>query len=229
MKADYLNGTRFAVYQPENMYHFNSDTELLGRFMKVKKNDRFLDIGCNTAALILYAAEQGCHDLHGIDLFDEVIEQAKKNLAYNGIEAEVIRCPLQEFTAEPFDAIACNPPYFNTKEENLKSSSELIRAARHEEYLTLDELFSCVQRLLKDNGRFYLVHRASRLNEILDTAKAHHLQAVRMRIAYGSKNSRARSVLIEFTPGSGRDLSIERPVFLDCRETFGDEGKEQEE
>ena len=222
MKADYLNGTNFRIYQPEDMYHFNSDTELLGRFMKVKKHDRFLDIGCNTAALILYAAAQGCEDLHGIDLFGEVIEQAEKNLAYNGIEADVIKCPLQEYTSEPFDVIACNPPYFNTKDERLKSSSEMIKAARHEEYLTLNDLFSSVQRLLKDNGRFYLVHRASRLNEILDTAKAHHLQAVRMRIAYGSQTSHARSVLIEFVKGCGRELLIDRPVFLDRRETFGE-------
>ena len=78
MKADYLNGTEYTLEQPEEMYHFNSDTELLGRFMRLRRSDRVLDIGCNTGALLLYAAHQKAQDLTGIDLFDSVLRQAEK-------------------------------------------------------------------------------------------------------------------------------------------------------
>ena len=39
MKLDYLKGTNYTLYQPEDMYHFNADTELLGRFMDVHRKD----------------------------------------------------------------------------------------------------------------------------------------------------------------------------------------------
>ena len=42
MKLDYLNGTNYTLYQPEDMYHFNADTELLGRFMDVHRKDSVL-------------------------------------------------------------------------------------------------------------------------------------------------------------------------------------------
>lgn len=227
MKADYLNGTEYTLQQPEEMYHFNSDTELLGRFMRLKKSDRVLDVGCNTGALLLYAAHQKAEDLTGIDLFESVLQQAAKNLQSAGVKAKLEQCRIQDYTADPFDVIVCNPPYFKTEDERLKSSSEFIRAARHEEYLKPEELFSAAGRLLKRNGRLYLVHRASRLNELMSKAEDNGLQAVRMRIAYGSRNSRARSVLLEMRFASGRELLIEKPVFLDERETFADEGEEK--
>ncbi len=228
MKADYLNGTDYTLIQLPEMYHFNSDTELLGRFMRLKKSDRLLDIGCGSGALLLYAAHQKTADLTGIDLFEEVLKQAEENLQRNGVTAELTCCRLQDYRSGRFDAIVCNPPYFRTGEDRLKNSSEMIRAARHEEYLTPSELFAGVRRLLKDNGRFFLVHRASRLKELLQESERNGLQAVRMRIAYGSRQGRARSVLIEFRHGSGRELLIERPVFLDQRETFADEGEKTE-
>ena len=88
-------------------------------------------------------------------------------------------------------------------------------------------LFSAAGRLLKRNGRLYLVHRASRLNELILKAGNHGLQAVRMRIAYGSKTGHARSVLLEMRFAANRELLIEKPVFLDERDTFADEGEEK--
>ena len=49
-----------------------------------------------------------------------------------------------------------------------------------------------------------------------------------MRIAYGSKTGHARSVLLEMRFAENRELQIEKPVFLDERDTFADEGEEKE-
>ena len=52
MKRDYLGGTGYTLEQKKEMYHFNSDTELLGKFVQVKKTDSVLDIGCASGALL---------------------------------------------------------------------------------------------------------------------------------------------------------------------------------
>ena len=67
--------------------------------------------------------------LTGIDLFENVIENAKENFIRNEVNADLYVCPLQEFMHAPFDLIVCNPPYFNTKNDALKNENERIKAA----------------------------------------------------------------------------------------------------
>ena len=113
MKTDYLPGTEFTLVQQDDMYHFNSDTVLLGRFMKAKQKDSVLDIGCASGALLLYASLHHPRQITGIDLFDEVLEQARENLERNHVRAGLVCTRVQDYRpAEQFDVIVCNPPYF---------------------------------------------------------------------------------------------------------------------
>ena len=221
MKLDYLNGTPYSIEQPKQMYHFNSDTELLGRFMRLKAADCVLDIGCNTGALLCYAAIQHPASLFGIDLLDDVIDQAKKNLALNQIKAELTVCPVQKYQPEHlFSVIVCNPPYFPTENEDLKNDNPYRSAARHESYLNLSDLFRAVSRLIEIDGAFYLVHRADRLEEILQTAAHFELVPVRMRKTYKKKEGSASGVLICFMKGHHGEMVLDPPVYLDDRSTF---------
>ncbi len=224
MKLDYLNETKYSIYQPDEMYHFNSDTELLGRFMDIHKTDRVLDIGCNNGALLYYAKEKAAKSLCGIDLFEEVIQNAQENFDRNEVEVELHVSSLQEFQHDPFDKIICNPPYFNTKNDDLKNENTYIKAARHEEYLTLDVLFQNVKRLLKDNGSFTMVYRPDRITEVIQVASEYGMYAKRMKIAYASINKPAKSVLFEFVKNPNILMSVEAPAFLNDKSSFGWKG-----
>lgn len=215
MKTDYLPGTEFTLVQQDDMYHFNSDTVLLGRFMKAKQKDSVLDIGCASGALLLYASLHHPRQITGIDLFDEVLEQARENLERNHVQAELVCTRVQDYRpAEQFDVIVCNPPYFDTENEELISTNPYLAGARHESFLTMDELFKNVRRLLKTNGHFYLVHRVSRLNELHQTSSAYGLQAVELVPVYKNRTSGASGVLLEYCFGKKRQLRISQPVYL---------------
>ncbi len=220
MKLDYLNGTPYAIQQHPDMYHFNSDTELLGRFLKARHKDTVLDIGTNNGALLYYAAMHQPKLLCGIDLFAEVIEVAKDNFRRNGIEAELHVTPVEQFNHEPFDVILCNPPYFKTDNDTLKNENPFIKAARHEASLTIETLFQNVKRLLKDNGTFYLVHRPQQLTNILMTANQYGLSPTRMRLVYGSDHTNAKTVLLAFQFRTNCELTIEKPAFMNDHATF---------
>lgn len=224
MKLDYLNGTNYTLYQPEDMYHFNADTELLGRFMDVHRKDSVLDVGCNNGALLYYAKQKNALKLTGIDLFENVIENAKENFVRNAVVADLYVCPLQEFMHAPFDLIVCNPPYFNTKNDALKNENARIKAARHEEYLCLDDLMKHVKRLLKDNGRFDMVYRPDRMKDVIAIGMQYGLYPKRLKIAYASKNKPAKSILLEFVKNKNILLDIEAPAFLNDRDSFGWKG-----
>ena len=215
MKLDYLNGTNYTLYQPEDMYHFNADTELLGRFMDVHRKDSVLDVGCNNGALLYYAKQKNALKLTGIDLFENVIENAKENFIRNEVNADLYVCPLQEFM---------HAPYFNTKNDALKNENARIKAARHEEFLCLEDLMKHVKRLLKDNGRFAMVYRPDRMKDVIAIGMQYGLYPKRLKIAYASKNKQAKSILLEFVKNKNILLDIEAPAFLNDRDSFGWKG-----
>ena len=45
MTYDYLPGTQIYLHQRKDMFRMNTDTALLGNFMKVKEDESVLDIG----------------------------------------------------------------------------------------------------------------------------------------------------------------------------------------
>ena len=107
-----------------------------------------------------------------------------------------------------------NPPYFDTENDELINANPYLACARHEAHLTMGELFSNVRRLMKTNGHFYLVHRASRLNELYSISAAYGLQAVMMIPVYKNRTSDASGVLLEYCFGKKRQLHIGQPVYL---------------
>ena len=212
---DYLFGTPYEIEQGKDMYHFSSDSELLGRFIHVNPDDHVLDVGTNNGVLLLYSAIQKPELLCGIDLFPEVIDLARKNLEHNGIKGDLHVCSLQEFHHEPFDRIICNPPFFKNSNDRLKKENRLIRAARHDDYLPLEELFIHAKRLLKDQGTLSMILPYERCNKALDHARRNGLCLMRIAPVYQNKKGVIKRILMEVTNGTCKDLIFERPRYLD--------------
>ena len=219
MKPEYVYGTDCVLYQSAEMFRMNSDSELLGLFMRLKHRDSVLDIGTNNGVLLLYASCWKPKHLCGIDLFEEAIDLASKNMDANHVEAELHVSRLQDFRHERFDVLVCNPPYFS-KSGTMVSENRYLEAARHDTNLPMEELFANAARLMKDTGRLYIVHRASRLMDLIMCASEYRLRPVRLQIAYESEGKGARSVLLEFSFARRKEMVIEPPVYLDRRETY---------
>lgn len=215
MHKDYLNGTPYTLNQPDDLYHFNSDSELLGRFLKIKKQQDILDIGCGTGALLHYAAMFHPKRLVGIDLFEEVILACQDNLQSNHIQAETYVCPLQQFMANKFDVIICNPPFFKSA-DHLRNANQWIQAARHQVYLTYPELLTHVDRLLKKDGRFYVVIPSCDLDEVMGQAIRVGLHLARMQVLYQNATGEAKRVLLEWKYRS-RSTIVEPAIDLSLK------------
>lgn len=214
MSFDYLPETTLEIKQRNDMFRVNSDTHYLGTFIDVKKNETVLDIGCNNGALLLYASLYKPQALVGVDFFQEAIDLAKENLEHNQVDATLVCSKIQDYVAQPFDVIVCNPPYFKVDEGSYVNDNEYLQVARHEKELTLDELFKHVQRLLKEDGRFYLVHRTMRLTEIVEVANQHRLKIKRMKPLYDEHKEYSTSCLFEIVKGENNQVLVEKPIVL---------------
>ena len=103
--------------------------------------------------------------------------------------------------------------------------------ARHEVYCTLEDIIVQTAKLLKNSGKFYLVHRPFRLAEIFSTLKKYHLEPKRMQLVYPFVDKEPNMVLIEAMKGGNPRITVEKPLIVyempgvytkDIRELYGD-------
>ena len=211
---DYIAGTDIYLWQRKDMFRINTDTAQLARFMKVKKGERVLDVGTNNGALLLAAERSAPSYLCGVDIQEEACALARFNMQEHGIDHTEIRC--EDFSTSNlrgFDVVLCNPPYFQQGHHGEISVSPKA-IARHEFFLRLDVLIANVARSLKENGRFYLVHRSERIPDILEQCQLNRLEVKTMQLMFDEQKEYAVGVLIEAILGANRLLRVPQPVFI---------------
>lgn len=192
-KYDYLNGTDIYLYQDPRFLKINTDTILLGHFYKLNPNERILDIGTNNGALLLF--KKGIEaDFNAIELMSDALDIAVDNFSYNQMTVDCFCADIKQFNALPFDVIICNPPYFSDNNYNLNTA---LNTQRHDVHLNLNELFIAVNRLLKSNGRFYMVHRSFVINDIYYELVKHKMRIKTLQFVHDDHKQTASTMLIE--------------------------------
>lgn len=172
MPNDYFRFKRFTVWQDRCAMKVGTDATLLGAWAGLPPNggERLdvLDIGTGTGIIALMLAQR-CADacVTGIDIDQDAAAQAAANMAASPFSSRmtVVCQPVQQFGGGPYDAITCNPPYFQGSLECPDSKRTL---SRHNTSLTYDELASHVFRLLAGEGEFSMILPADHL---------HHMEA----------------------------------------------------
>lgn len=212
MSYDYLPKSHIPLRQVKGMFKMNSDTVLLGEFLRVYDNETVLDIGTNNGALLLYASQYPFKQLIGVDIFQEAIDVAKENLQHYRNQCTFYCCLIQQVMIDKVDVIVCNPPYFNDDNEVNLNKNKFLKAARHEVNLPLNDLFSSFKRLISDNGRIYMVHRANRLIELVCEAEKNKLAIRTLQFVYDDHKEHAISVLIEMVNGQKSDVKIKKAI-----------------
>ena len=198
IRIDYLQKhIDYKVVQHKDMYHFNTDTCLLGEFIKIKKDDKVLDVGTNNGALLVFIINKG-GIATGIDINEKALEIAKLTLKENNFDSTLIHGDFKNYQSEElYDVIVCNPPYFDTKDETKKNQNYHLKIARHEEYLPLKELCKSFSKNLKSSGIVYMVYRPNRLNELEKRLNENNLYINEFQLVYDIRKKEAKSVLVK--------------------------------
>ena len=198
IRYDYLHyHPEYKVAQHKDMYHFNTDTCLLGEFIEINNDELVLDVGTNNGALLVYICKKG-GIATGIEIQSEAIEVAKLTLKANDIEATLINKDFTLWDEEvKFDVIVSNPPYFDSQTQKQRNNNKYIELARHEGSLTLNSLCENIAKHLKETGRAYLVYRPNRLNQLEEAFNKNNLYIKNYQLVYDHRKSEAKSVLVE--------------------------------
>ena len=209
IRKDYFIHKEIPIYQCKDHFCFNTDTKCLASFLKVKKNETIMDVGTNNGALLVWMDQFDCKELIGVEVLKDSYQVACKNRdEFIQHPCTLIHSPIQNVDIAPVDVIVSNPPFFPKKDTNENTIMTMRQLGRVEENLTLEELVFHVSRLLKSNGRFYFVHRPSRLNDIFQELLKNNFHVKTIQMVEDHRDHEVKSVLIEAIKESNCQCNI---------------------
>ena len=147
------------------------------------------------ALLLLLAAWVSPLALSGVEYCPEDAALARRNLSENGLEGAIytgdLRAVCKTLPAGGFSLAISNPPYFKA------GSGGCGGPARMEGDCALEDWCAAAGRLLKNGGRFALVHRPERLCDLFAALRSAGLEPKRLRLLQHGLDCPPSAVLLE--------------------------------
>ena len=160
------------IIQSDEVFSFSLDAVLLARFCSTPARGRLLDLcsgkrGDPSAPVdAQQAADYRRRDPAAVSRYGEKEREAESPGGAHYIVKQDLRTYQYEVPPGSYDLVTINPPYL-PKKIGMVNQNEYIAAARFEILCTMEEVIAAAARLVKSGGKVAVVHRASRLGELL--------------------------------------------------------------
>src|ERR1700719_1871599 len=184
-----LNGA-LTLVQPRNGYRFSMDSILLGRFVRVRKRDRVLELGAGCGVIsVMIAALWLPREVVAVEIQPDLAAIAERNAALNQLDSiRVISADLRARRIEglapaSFDVIVANPPY-RALGSGRRSPNPARRVAREERAATLADFVAAAKRFAANGAKVAFVFDASRSAELLRCLAGHSLEPKLIRFVH---------------------------------------------
>lgn len=225
-RLDDLHRNGYMIIQNPNKFCFGIDAVLLSDFARAKKGASVIDIGTGTGIIpILMCAKTNASKYIGIDIQEESVDMAKRSVLINKLDDKIEILHLDVKNAEnnlkkgSFDVVTSNPPYMNIG-GGLLNEYDSKKIARHEILCTLDDVVKTTSSLLRSKGEFYMVHRPSRLCDIITTFRKYKLEPKIIKLVQPYKHKEPNILLIKGVKDGNAMLT-----FLPNLVVYEDDGK----
>lgn len=230
-RIDDLEYKNLKIIQNKDGFCFGIDSILLSDFAKeIKAGSKVIDLGTGTGIIgIMLCAKTKASKIIGVEIQKEVYEMAKRSVKLNQLENkfEIINENVKDLEDKldlgTFDAVVTNPPYKKVG-TGITNENEKKLISRHEITANLEDFIKITNKLLKDNGSFYMVHRPDRLADIMENLRKYKLEPKIIRFVYPSIGKEANMVLIKAIKNAKPFLKIEKPLYV-----YNEDGKYTDE
>lgn len=193
---------QFTVYQDKTPMKVNTDSVMLGAWCYHNSPSKILDLGTGTGLLALMVAQRfEKAKITAVEILAQAADEALYNFSISPWKQRIKLInedfrKFATFTAEKFDLIISNPPYF---ENQLLPKDDDLQIAKHSQYLNIEELFYYSKKILNLSGRISLVLPYSLLENVNKLALNNQLFLIRRLNIYPNENKPANRVLLEYS------------------------------
>jgi tRNA1Val (adenine37-N6)-methyltransferase len=199
MSNNYFSFKKFTIHQDKCAMKVCTDACLFGAILPTNFNDKIqvLDIGTGTGLLSLMFAQknQNCM-IDAIEIDSDAFEQAKENISLSPFKLNIKAVFSDIKTFQPayqYNIILSNPPFYIN---DLKSQDLKRNLALHGTDLSYDELLNDVDRLLINEGVFYVLIPFNNEKLFVDTAAQNALFPQQItRVKQTTEHSFFRSII----------------------------------
>lgn len=186
----------FTIVQNHSALKVGGDAMILGAFINCDKASNCLDIGAGTGVLSLMIAQRNSTvKIDAIEIDADSVIDLKTNFK-SSKWMDRLSIVYDDFLTFSFniryDLIVSNPPFYETTNRSVK---ENIARAKHNSSLPFEYLFTKVEKLLTDDGRFYIILPNENANKWIEFAKKMKLNCIKQILILAKENKPKRSIL----------------------------------
>lgn len=220
-RIDDLEYKNLKIIQNKDGFCFGIDSILLSDYAKeIKKGSKVIDLGTGTGIIgIMLCAKTEISEMIGVEIQEEVYNMAKRSIKLNHMENKfkLINKNIKDLSNSvamgTFDAVVTNPPYKKLGTGLINEEKKKL-ISRHEVEADLEDFIKISNKLLKDKGNLYMVHRPNRLVDIIELLRKYKLEPKKIKFVYPNKESEANLVLVKATKNAKPFLKIEKPLYV---------------
>ena len=218
------------LIQKQQGFRFGVDAVLLSDFANIKNKHRVVDL-CTGTGIIPFLAygKYNPKEVIGLEIQDDMVEMANRSSELNDITdiVKFVHGDLKDKklidSLGKFDVVTVNPPY-KLNNAGIVNPNDKLAIARHEVMCILEDVIIASRRLLKDNGRMFIVHRPERLADIFGLMRKYKIEPKRVRMVQPNTKKAPNIVLVEGQRDGGAFLKWEETLYV-----YDDNGNYSEE
>ncbi len=151
-RLDDLQFNGLYLIQDPDRFCFGTDAVLLSAFSSVRARERALDLCAGTGVIATLLKSRTGAQMEALEIDPKLCDMFSRSCAYNGLTIPIhcmdMRGAAKALGHGAFDAIVCNPPYF---EAGSVSPSPARALSRHGDS---EEVCRSAAQLIKNGGRF---------------------------------------------------------------------------
>lgn len=218
------------LIQKNDGFRFGADAVLLSDFAKSVHSEKTLDLCTGSGVIpILLSAKTKTKEFFALEIQEDICEMAQRCVKLNKLEDRItiIQGDLKEadriYGKRVFDLITCNPPYMPVGTAVMNVTDSKI-VARHEVMCNLEDVITSSAKLLKQKAHLMLVHKPSRLADIICLMRKYEIEPKRIRFVHKSPDAEPSLVLVDGAYKGGIELRIMPPLIM-----YNEDGTETDE
>ena len=217
---DILGYSDLKIYQNSNFFSFSLDSIILANYSSVRLRDKnIVDFCTGNGVVPIILSRRTENNIIGVEIQEKLADLASKSVEYNKLtdRISIVCSDVKEYSKlhlNEFDLVLCNPPYFKVEENSSFNDSYEKKIARHEVLINLDEICDCAKKVLKDNGKFCIVHRSDRLMDVLESFRSHGIEPKKIKFVYDNIEKESTLVLVEGQKCGKVGLKVDKPLVL---------------
>ena len=221
---DYEN---LKIYQIRGNFKFSLDSILLAEFVKITKNTKnILDLCSGNAPVPMILSTKTNAHIDAFEIQKHIYNLGIDSIKYNNLDKQITlyNADIMEIdnylNNKKYDIITCNPPYFKVENSEFLNECDELAIARHEIKINLENIFKIASSHLDDKGEFYLVHRASRLDEIIIYANRYKLNVKNIELIQTKKENKPYIVLVRCIKNAKLGVKVNKIKNIENRNSY---------